>query len=69
MLRRPPRGLSLVSPLLILLLWEALTRLGGVSPFVLPAPEDVAGAFWGALLDGSLLGNAAATLLESLVGF
>jgi NitT/TauT family transport system permease protein len=54
---------------LLLLLWEALTRVGGVSPFVLPAPEEVAAAFWGALVDGSLVGNAAATLLESLIGF
>jgi NitT/TauT family transport system permease protein len=51
-----------------LLLWGLVTRLSGLPAFILPPPGLVAARFWSALLDGSLLADAAATLLEVLLG-
>ncbi len=41
-------------PVTLLLAWELAARLGWLSARLLPAPSDIAVAFWTTLLDGSL---------------
>jgi len=49
-----------------LALWEALVRLTGLPPFILPGPGLVAGALW--LNAGLIADNALVTFAEVLVG-
>ena len=51
-----------------LLGWWLIGRFAGLPAFILPAPEQVAVRFWKALLDGTLLIHAGATLTEVLLG-
>jgi NitT/TauT family transport system permease protein len=60
----PPVGV-----LLLVLLWETLSRTAGISPFVLPAPSSVAHSFWVGLRNGVYLQHAMWTAIESLSGF
>lgn len=60
--------LIILSFLSFLLLWQLAAWFGGFPTFILPSPEAVAARFAQALLDGSLLRNAAVTLLEVLIG-
>jgi len=55
--------------LLVLLAWEAASRLGLVSAQMLPPFSSVAVAFWGLLRDGDLVTNAAHSLWRALLGF
>ena len=55
-------------PLGVLALWQAAASLGLLSSRVLPAPSDVAIAFWRALGDGSLLTNVAVSTRRALIG-
>lgn len=66
----PPRlpWTALASLLAAVLLWALVVRLAGLPAFILPSPGQVAVRFWQALLDGSLIVNTAATLLEVLLG-
>ena len=66
--RRSFRWTAFVSLAAALLGWWLVSHLAGLPAFILPAPEQVALRFWKALLDGSLLSNTAATLLEVLLG-
>lgn len=50
-------------------IWVALTRAGAVAPYLLPAPLEVARAFWQALASGMLWEYTRTTLVESLTGF
>jgi NitT/TauT family transport system permease protein len=50
------------------LVWELVSRFGGLPAFILPSPGLVALRFWKALADGSLLVHAAVTLSEVLLG-
>lgn len=43
---------SLASGLLLLLAWEGVVRAGAIKRVFLPAPSDVAVAFWGLLTEG-----------------
>jgi len=52
-----------------LLCWEAVCRLGHVSPAILPPPSQVAGKWWEYLVTGELPRDAVATLLRVGVGF
>lgn len=78
----PPRALDVLprrardalpavaAGLALLLIWQALIAARAVSPFLLPAPLDVARAFWYALTDPRQLpSEALTTLQESLGGF
>ncbi len=67
-LKKFGRWLLPASIVLLLLLWEALARWGNLPEYMLPSPERVAQRGWQALLDGSLLRNAAFTLLEVVLG-
>lgn len=53
---------------LVLLVWEALSRTGGVDPFFLPAPSAIAARLAAQLVDGGLLGYTTLTLVEALLG-
>ncbi len=59
-----PAGLGL-----LILLWEAVVRLAGYPPFILPGPDLVAQRFLTVAVDGSLWQNAQVTLGEALAGF
>ena len=50
------------------MVWEAASRLGLLSARLLPAPSDVAIAFWNSLSDGSLLKHAAISTERALKG-
>ena len=60
--------LILISILLLILIWQGLVWIFRFPAFILPAPLDVLLRFGSALSDGSLLRNAAFTLLEVLLG-
>ncbi len=62
------RWLVPFSILFALAAWEGTVRFGGFPAFILPAPGRVWSRFLIALADGSLLPNAAATLLEVVLG-
>jgi len=49
---------------LLVLAWEAITRLGLVSESVLPPPTEVAKAWWGLAKEGDLWTNGSASLLR-----
>ncbi len=51
-----------------LLGWQMLARFGGIPAFMLPPPAQVWERFIKALADGTLLSNAAFTLVEVLTG-
>ena len=69
MLRRPPRGLSLLSPLLILLVWEALARAHAIDVRFFPAPSAILGAGWGTVRSGELWANLKISLSRIGLGF
>jgi len=69
MLRRPPRGLSLLSPLLILVIWEALARAHVIDVRFFPAPSAILGASWGAVRSGELWANLRISLARIGLGF
>ncbi len=55
-------------PLAVLVLWQAAASFGFLSSRILPAPTDVALAFWRTLKDGSLLANIAVSTKRALTG-
>lgn len=55
-------------PLLLVVLWEALSRAGVIAPTVRPAPSAVALAGWQALKSGELLHNMGVSTLRALAG-
>lgn len=62
------RGLpSLVLLVGIVLAWEALVRVLGIDPIVLPAPSRILSALWDARAVAA--GHALTTLFETVVGF
>ncbi|MCX6078908.1 MAG: ABC transporter permease [Chloroflexi bacterium] len=57
-----------VAILVVLAVWEALTRFGSLPAFILPSPAMVAERFSTTMADGSLLRHTAVTLFEVLMG-
>lgn len=55
-------------PLLLVVVWEVSSRLGLLSPRLLPAPSAVAVAFLAALRDGSLIENTLVSTGRALKG-
>lgn len=53
----------------LVVVWEALVRLGAWSPYVLPSPLEVARYVGGAIADGSLLGATLVTVRRLLCGY
>lgn len=62
-------GLVRVLPVLLMVIaWEAAVRLGVVAAVLLPAPSDIAAAWWRLAADGDLLPHAAASLWRAAAG-
>lgn len=67
-----PRADALIPwlvPLAIILIWQAASVAGLVSPRVLPAPTDVARAGWKLLLSGELGRNIWVSFWRASIGF
>jgi NitT/TauT family transport system permease protein len=62
------RWVTPLGGLLALAAWEAAARLGNLPAYILPAPSRIGQRLLVAAGDGSLLRNAAATLLEVVLG-
>jgi sulfonate transport system permease protein len=62
-------GIGWLLPIFILLVWEASARSGALSANVLPAPSEVAAAFWRLLASGDLVANIAVSSGRALAGF
>ena len=57
-----------VTLLIAAALYDALARSGWFAPALMPTLSKVAGTLWAALIDGSMIGHAAATLYRVLFG-
>ena len=66
---RPPRGVSLLSPLLILAAWEALARLHLIDVRFFPAPTVILAAGWTTVESGELWTNLVISLGRIGAGF
>lgn len=62
-------GLALLFPVLLLAVWEGVTRFGIVADHLLPAPSEIVGTIWAMGADGSLWGHMGITLYRLLWGF
>jgi NitT/TauT family transport system permease protein len=60
--------LFLFSTLVIMILWELISRNPRVPDFILPAPLRVWNSFWQVALDGTLVRHMAYTLAEVITG-
>jgi ABC-type nitrate/sulfonate/bicarbonate transport system permease component len=63
------RVLWISSPILILILWEGITRLGSVPSFILPTPSDIFQALFHLITSGELLPHIGYSLFRALSGF
>lgn len=63
------RWLTLISPLVVLALWEALARAGVLDPRFFSMPSEIFARLIVLLQDGTLLTNTAITLRRVAVGF
>ncbi|WP_249713996.1 ABC transporter permease subunit [Rhizomonospora bruguierae] len=69
--RRGPRvrrWRRLVSPVVLVLAWELVSRAGLVSPDKLPAPSDVLAVGWRLARDGALGAHLAQSLTRAVIG-
>jgi len=53
---------------LFVIVWKAIVVIGGLPPYILPPPEDVAERFVSAWLDGTVWPHFATTLVEIALG-
>ncbi|MFB4283985.1 MULTISPECIES: ABC transporter permease [unclassified Nonomuraea] len=68
---RPPqatRWRRIVTPLLIVVLWEGASRAGILPPDKLSAPSDVLDAGWRLAADGTLWHNLLDSLIRAVIG-
>lgn len=63
------RLVSIVSPVLLLSVWEGLSRIGFLDPRFFPAPSDVVDTFLGLLFSGELISQVATSLTRVIIGF
>ncbi len=63
------RLISVVSPLLLLAVWESLGRAGFLDRRFFPTPSDILSTFLGLLSSGELLGHVATSLIRVTIGF
>jgi len=63
------RWLSFISPLLLILIWEALVNSGTLDARFFSAPSTVAVTFWKLLESGELLRHTSVSVARVLVGF
>jgi NitT/TauT family transport system permease protein len=66
---RQNRLLSLMSPILLLVLWEIGVWIGFIDGRFFPPPTQIAGEFWTLLTNGVLLGDLLASLFRIFGGF
>ncbi|MBA1143500.1 ABC transporter permease subunit [Mesorhizobium neociceri] len=62
-------GIGWLLPALVIVGWEAASRVGVMPANVLPAPSAVAEAFWRLTLSGELIQNIGVSTLRALAGF
>lgn len=55
-------------PVILVVVWEIASETGFIPPRILPAPSQVAEAFWASLKDGSLLANAGISTKRAFQG-
>jgi NitT/TauT family transport system permease protein len=67
--RRRDRLISLGSPIVLLLVWEAAAQLGIVDTRFFPAPSSIIDTFIATAGSGELLANTAISLQRMLLGF
>ncbi len=63
------RVVSLLSPVLLLVLWEALVRVRLLDARFFPAPTEVVGTLWSMVISGELFGHTGISLVRTLIGF
>ncbi|NTB04180.1 ABC transporter permease [Agrobacterium tumefaciens] len=66
--RKLPSGFRLLGPALVLIVWEAASRLGFLSPSTLAAPSTAIKTGYEMLVDGSLLPHLAASAARAYSG-
>lgn len=69
MTRRRERIIAVLSPLVLLALWELATRAGVLDDRFFPAPSSVASTFWEETTSGELTSNTWISLRRLLLGF
>jgi sulfonate transport system permease protein len=65
---RLPTGARLIGPLLVLIVWEAASRLGILSPYSLTAPSTAVVTGYAMLADGALLPHLLASAGRAYAG-
>lgn len=60
--------LGMLSPLIILILWELASRFGVLDARFFPAPSSITGEAWDLMKSGALLTDAWATLRRIVIG-
>ncbi len=63
------RLLYLISPIMLLLLWQLLLMAGIGDRRFVPAPSDIAARYWEMVVSGELAQHTAVTLYRVVVGF
>ena len=66
--RRALQARSIISVLMLVVLWEAAARAGLASPLFLPAFTKVVAQWWAVCADGSLPGDLVTSLFRSAAG-
>lgn len=61
-------AISWLAPLVFILVWEWLCRIGYVNPQILPAPSDVMATAYELCADGTLIEHLAYSLVRAVVG-
>ena len=70
--RREPLGLGLlglVSPILVLCIWELASRLGWTNPVLLPSPSQIMAALFALMASGAIASPLAHTAVLFVVGY
>ncbi|MEU6718461.1 ABC transporter permease [Nonomuraea sp. NPDC046802] len=68
---RPPRATRwrrIITPLLVVVIWEGASRAGILPPDKLSAPSDVLAAGWRLAADGTLWNNLLDSLIRAVIG-
>lgn len=66
---KPPKWAAYLAFTIIIVLWEAISRSGLISPLYLPAPTAIIASAYEMTLSGELISNLKASLTRVLVGF
>lgn len=60
---------KIISPIVIIILWEIISRSGQVAPYILPAPTIIVRTLIKLLVSQELLPHIYISLMRSLIGF